>query len=92
MSYSDWPGAGPTPEPEPEGFREEQIAAEHQRQIDEEQAAQDAALQQKRDLSGNPNWPDSRPEETPPPEGGATKSKSTKSTSSKSDTKDSHSH
>ena len=32
---TDWPGVGETPEPEPEGFREEQIEAEKQRRADE---------------------------------------------------------
>jgi hypothetical protein len=84
MSFIDWPGAGPTPEPEPEGFREEQSAAERQRQLDEQQAAQDASLAKKQELTGNPDWPAERP--APAPETSRSKSKS----ATKSDAKDSH--
>jgi hypothetical protein len=30
--FDDWPGVGPIPDPEPEGFRDEQIKKEEERQ------------------------------------------------------------
>lgn len=64
--WDTWPGAGPAPEPEAEGFRDEQIEAEAARK---EQEAADAA-QASKDLkdfySGTPE---------PPPDPPVTRSK-----------------
>ena len=82
MSFTDWPGAGPVPEPEPEGFRDEQVAAERERKIQEEKDRLEASKAKKEELSG-------KPAEPPPVEGGvASRSKSHKA----SDVKDSSSH
>jgi hypothetical protein len=57
------PGTGPIPEPEPEGFREEQTEAEKQRLVDE----QTEALQRSKDAK---EFYTGKPDEPPPPEGG----------------------
>ncbi len=59
------PGTGPIPEPEPEGFREEQTEAEKQRLVDEQKDALDRSKEAKDFYTG-------KPEEPPPPEGGVT--------------------
>lgn len=59
MSFTDWPGVGPIPDAEPEGFREEQVEAERQRQIDEKEAAEQRSAEQKAFYSG------AEPEEPP---------------------------
>lgn len=57
------PGTGPIPEPEAEGFREEQVDAEKQRLVDE----QTEALQRSKDAK---DFYTGKPDEPPPPEGG----------------------
>ena len=71
--FTDWPGAGDVPEPEPEGFRDEQVAAERERLIQEEKDRLEASKALKDELSGKPEAP-------PPPEGGVTSRKSTSHT------------
>lgn len=80
--FTNWPGAGPEPEPEAEGFREEQIVAERQRQVDEKEAKEQASVDKKKELSGNPDWPAGRPDPTPEPPAKTTSKTSSKSTSS----------
>ena len=49
---SNWPGVGEVPEPEPEGFRDEQIEAEKQRQADERAETQRRSDEAKEYYSG----------------------------------------
>lgn len=69
------PGTGPIPEPEPEGFRDEQTEAEKQRLLDEKEAS----LQRSKDAK---DFYSDAPPEPPPVEGetrgtkGKTKGKS----------------
>lgn len=72
--FDQWPGAGPTPEPEAEGFREEQTEAEKQRLIDEAEATIQRSKETKDVISG-------KPPEPPPPEARSTKSHDTKTDS-----------
>jgi len=62
------PGTGPLPEPEAEGFRDEQIEAERTRQIEERKTQAELNVEATEKYSGK-----DRPEPEPPPvEGGAT--------------------
>jgi hypothetical protein len=76
--FDQWPGAGPTPEPEAEGFREEQIEAEKQRQIDVATESLQRSKDAKDEFSAAP------PPEPPPVEG---RSKSTSHDTKTHDTK-----
>lgn len=71
MTFTDWPGAGPTPDPEAEGFRDDQIAAEKQRQIDAKKDQEERNLEAYEKYCAppevNPKTPD--PQETPEPYG-----------------------
>jgi hypothetical protein len=57
------PGTGPIPEPEAEGFRDEQVEQEKQRLVDEQTEALQRSKEAKDFYTG-------KPEEPPPPEGG----------------------
>lgn len=64
-----WPGTGPLPDPEPEGFRDEQIALEAERlaqeQVDQAQRSKEA----KEFYSGRPEVTEPEPpaKSAPPP-------------------------
>jgi hypothetical protein len=67
------PGTGPIPEPEAEGFREEQTEAEKQRLVDQQKDALERSKEAKDFYTG-------APEEPPPVEGGETPVRSSKDT------------
>ena len=48
------PGTGPPPEPEPEGFRDEKIAEEEERQAKEREEAEQRSKDAKEQYSGKP--------------------------------------
>lgn len=58
MSFANWPGAGPEPAEEAEGFRQEQIDAEETRKEEEEAAEKQRSEDLKKELSGEPDPPD----------------------------------
>ena len=59
------PGTGPLPEPEPEGFRDEQIEAERTRQVEERKTQAELNVEAAEKYSGKDYVPPA-----PPPEGG----------------------
>ena len=69
------PGTGPIPEPEAEGFREEQVEAEKTRQEQERAEAEQRSKDAKDFYTGTP--------EEPPPDEGVTRSGSKSSSHSK---------